>query len=573
MILYAKVKKSDVKKLIQYIKEENIWIKNEKVISEGDYKLFPVKEKFELKGIKFEKREKEKDPSLNLPSFDTIGEIAIVEDRDEINLEEVSKNIMKVNKNIKRVYKKDGIHDTEFRIQPIEFVKGDKDNTVTEYKENKTKIKLDVKKTYFSPRLATERRKICETIKEGEKVLVQFSGVGPYVQEIAKNTKAKFVYGIELNPNAHKYSYENKFLNKNMNTLPIFGDVRKVMKNIKKHMFGLKSSIDKDQINKRIDKDYSIHELHLVYDDLFKQNEDIEKRGEKFKKTHNIKNLKKTIDLLKEKKKNVFLHMPIRKDNELINERKDYIKILSKLGKLAKEKSVGVIVHIHKNEDIEFILDRFERYKEYFYYETLMIAMNKSELFLKYKNKINNVCIDLSHIGLNEKNNESLKKEIKKLYKNFNIYYHLNNTEFNDKSKEGSLLKKGEMDIKLIQDYLTHGIVEVRNKDENNPKEMITSHNNLNDVFEKNRIFDRIVMPLPKDANTFLDHTIPYVKKGGIIHLYDFLEEENIPNETIKKFDEYAKKYKKDYKCLQVRKTGQYAPGKFRVCGDFKVIN
>ena len=45
--------------------------------------------------------------------------------------------------------------------------------------------------------------------KPGEKVLVMFSGCAPYPVVIGRNTKAKEIYGIELNPLAHKFAEEN----------------------------------------------------------------------------------------------------------------------------------------------------------------------------------------------------------------------------------------------------------------------------------------------------------------------------------------------------------------------------
>ncbi|MFW6024889.1 MAG: hypothetical protein ACOCRX_00960 [Candidatus Woesearchaeota archaeon] len=573
MTLYCGIKESNVKELVKFLKEKNLWLKGKKVIKKNDKKFFPVQEKFDFDNVIFKEFEIKDRRDISLPSYDSIGEIAIVEDREDIDIKEEAEKILKVNKNIKRVYKKSGIHDTEFRIQPIEFVKGDEDNTITDYKENKTQLKLDVAKTYFSPRLGTERRKIYDQIEEDEKVLVQFSGVGPYIYQIANNSNAKFVYGIELNPNAYKYSYENKFLNKAQNTLPIFGDVREIMKEFPKHLFGLKSSIDKNQLSKRLNKNYSIHEIHLYYDDLFSESEDIENRGKKFKETHNIINLKNKINELKNKNKNVFLHMPIRKKGKLINDVKDYLEVLNKLGKLAKKYFVGVIVHIHDDEMIEFILNRFKKYKSYFYYETLMESFSDSKVILNYKNLIENVCVDVSHLALNTRSNKKLKDEIKTLYNNFNLYYHISNTSFNDKSKEGDLISNGDIKLKEISNYFTYGIVEVRNGDENDPKEMIKSHNEIEEIFNNKRFFDRIIMPLPKDANLFLDSVLPYIKNNGVVHLYDFLNEEDIPQGTIEKFDEYAKKYDLDYECLEVRKTGQYAPGKYRVCGDFKILN
>ena len=40
-------------------------------------------------------------------------------------------------------------------------------------------------------------------------------------------------------------------------------------------------------------------------------------------------------------------------------------------------------------------------------------------------------------------------------------------------------------------------------------------------------------MPLPKDADDFLDLATKKLKKEGIIHLYDFEREEDIPEKQV----------------------------------------
>ena len=61
-----------------------------------------------------------------------------------------------------------------------------------------------------------------------------FSGSGIYPITIAKNTKAKTITAIELNPIAHKYALENMKLNKIKNIKLIKGDVKKVLPKINK---------------------------------------------------------------------------------------------------------------------------------------------------------------------------------------------------------------------------------------------------------------------------------------------------------------------------------------------------
>ncbi len=84
----------------------------------------------------------------------------------------------------------------------------------------------------------------------------------------------------------------------------------------------------------------------------------------------------------------------------------------------------------------------------------------------------------------------------------------------------------------------------------------------------ENKRFDRIIMPLPKDAANFLKITKDFVKKGTIINFYDFQEEDNFSKSLTK-----IKKIYKKIKVLDIVKCGQISPGKYRICVDFKIIN
>ena len=79
--------------------------------------------------------------------------------------------------------------------------------------------------------------------------------------------------------------------------------------------------------------------------------------------------------------------------------------------------------------------------------------------------------------------------------------------------------------------------------------------------------FDRIIMPLPRNAESYLDIAIKFLKKSGIIHFYDFQLEQDIPKKPIEKIQKHIKKFK----ILNVVRCGQYAPRKYRICIDFKI--
>lgn len=84
--------------------------------------------------------------------------------------------------------------------------------------------------------------------------------------------------------------------------------------------------------------------------------------------------------------------------------------------------------------------------------------------------------------------------------------------------------------------------------------------------------FDRIVMPLPKTSSEFLPLALKYVKKGGIIHYYCFLEDGLIETEGFTTIKEICMKEKKKCRILRWCASGQQAPRIWRVCFDVKIL-
>ena len=80
--------------------------------------------------------------------------------------------------------------------------------------------------------------------------------------------------------------------------------------------------------------------------------------------------------------------------------------------------------------------------------------------------------------------------------------------------------------------------------------------------------FDRIIMPLPKNAEDYLGLALKHLHKAGIIHFYDFSQEKEFPESSIKKIRRHIKKFR----LLKAVKCGQYAPYTFRICIDFQPL-
>ena len=167
-------------------------------------------------------------------AFDVISSIAIIDLPKELRKKEkiIGAELLKF-ANIKTVLKKESKIKGRLRTRKLKWISGIKTKE-TIHRESGCLFKLDVEKCYFSPRLSNDRINIIKQVKPGERVLVMFSGVGPYPIVIAKNSKAKVVYGVELGKAATKYARENIKLNKLGNFTALQGDVKKVLKGVQK---------------------------------------------------------------------------------------------------------------------------------------------------------------------------------------------------------------------------------------------------------------------------------------------------------------------------------------------------
>lgn len=230
-----KVEIKKTQKIKEYLIKKNLIDNNYEFKKDKAFFCFPVlkpnqiKSKFpfvKIVDVKLKKKIKKKTLKK---SYDVIGKIMILEKGNKT----IAENILKRHKHISTVLNKEGGRKGTFRLQKYGFLSGEK-KYETIHKENNVRIKINLKKMYFSPRLSNERKRITKQIKKDEMVLVMFSGSGVYPLVISKNSDAKFIYGVEINKEAYKYAEENIKLNK-INNIKLFcGDVRKIVPKLKK---------------------------------------------------------------------------------------------------------------------------------------------------------------------------------------------------------------------------------------------------------------------------------------------------------------------------------------------------
>ncbi|NHI03396.1 tRNA (guanine(37)-N(1))-methyltransferase [Candidatus Nitrosotalea sp. TS] len=163
-------------------------------------------------------------------AFDQIGSIIILRIPDALLSKKklIGEILLEKVKTAKSIFYQSSPVEGDYRIRQLELLAGE-DNTVTEYKEHGCRFKVDVEKTFFSPRLATERLRIADLVKDGEVIINMFGGVGMFSIVAAKKKKCH-VYNIDINPHAARLCSENVILNKLKGTVEsIEGDATEII--------------------------------------------------------------------------------------------------------------------------------------------------------------------------------------------------------------------------------------------------------------------------------------------------------------------------------------------------------
>lgn len=163
--------------------------------------------KDELKGVIPEKELE------SLPNrYDIIGDIAIISVPEGLKKynENIARAIMGRMQNIKTVLDKVSKLEGNRRVADFEIIAGD--NTETIHREFGFAYRIDLRQSFFNGRLSYERKRVASLVKAGEKVLVPFSGVGPFA--IPAAAAGASVIAVEMNCNACKSFTKNCKLNK-----------------------------------------------------------------------------------------------------------------------------------------------------------------------------------------------------------------------------------------------------------------------------------------------------------------------------------------------------------------------
>lgn len=153
----------------------------------------------------------EEDLSRISNRFHVIGDVAIVSLSPELEgcKKDIAETIISRCRSIRTVLNKTSKLEGERRVASLELLAGA--GTVTLHREFGFAYKLDVMKVFFNSHLSHERNRIASKVQPGERVLVPFCGVGPFVVPLA--AKGALVLALESNAEACRWLAENVRLN------------------------------------------------------------------------------------------------------------------------------------------------------------------------------------------------------------------------------------------------------------------------------------------------------------------------------------------------------------------------
>jgi tRNA (guanine37-N1)-methyltransferase len=159
------------------------------------------------------------------PSYERLGDIVVVDEDDPDRARTIADAVVASDLPVKTVVNRASKVSGEHRVREWDVLAGD--GTETVHREYGFEYHLDIATVYFSPRLATERHRVAQQVREGEHAFDMFAGVGPFAVPFA--ARGADVVAVDTNPAAVEYLRENVARNGVADRVTVLeGDVREV---------------------------------------------------------------------------------------------------------------------------------------------------------------------------------------------------------------------------------------------------------------------------------------------------------------------------------------------------------
>lgn len=163
-------------------------------------------------------------------AFDVIGDIAVLKIPEPLvpHRAEIGRALLAWNRALHVVAHDRGVTGT-FRVRDLEVIAGEA-RTSTVCTEFGLRYHVDVARAYFSPRLGSERLRVAEQVRSGERVADPFAGVGPYAILIAKRRRPDRVIASDANSVAVDLLRRNASANRAERVEVREGDARAILR-------------------------------------------------------------------------------------------------------------------------------------------------------------------------------------------------------------------------------------------------------------------------------------------------------------------------------------------------------
>jgi len=243
-----KIPKKDGEKTRKRLMEEGLLKTEYRIFTDNDHIYFPVKRKVEwAENIEYDFEEMKREETFEkkladflsdemmerIRTFDSIGDIAIMEFDEALEpfAKRIAEAFLDTHAHYRTVLSKNSAISGEFRTREYVHLAGRK-STITRHKEYGMTFEMDLKKMFFTPRLANERQRISGQVTLDERIIDMFCGIGPFSIAISKNAKPKIIYAIDVNKDAISYLEKNIDINKASGIIPICGDAKEEIKHL-----------------------------------------------------------------------------------------------------------------------------------------------------------------------------------------------------------------------------------------------------------------------------------------------------------------------------------------------------
>lgn len=163
-------------------------------------------------------------------AFDQVGDVVVVKVPPDLagRAAELGDALLRFN-GARAVFHDRGVKE-EFRVRDLERIAGSGD-ALTQVSENGVRLWVDLSRAYFSPRLASERARVCALVQPGETVADLFGGVAPLGVQAA--LRGATVDSVDLNPDAIELAKTNVRDNGLVGKVRLWlGDAREVVREL-----------------------------------------------------------------------------------------------------------------------------------------------------------------------------------------------------------------------------------------------------------------------------------------------------------------------------------------------------